>query len=116
MTVKELRERIREHKAGMKRQNIPVSSFMNGGLSLESAKANGLLFRLKLDLEDAMKTKNIATPNTVRAFLELHSVTQSGFAEFGEQTRKAVVSKFNKECKTKLTVSEFALLVTPAWA
>lgn len=59
MTVKAIRQEIRELKRDMKERGIKRTSCMNGGLDRETWRCNARLFQLSLDLERAEKE---ATP------------------------------------------------------
>lgn len=57
MTVKEIKQQIRETKAEMKECGIRVTSCFNGGLDRDTYRANAQLFRLKVELETAQKAE-----------------------------------------------------------
>lgn len=56
-TPKEIRADIRTHKAEMKAQNIPITSFMNR-LEPHISRANARLYALKLELKKAEEADN----------------------------------------------------------
>jgi hypothetical protein len=51
----EIRNRIRAHKAYMRKAGIKRRSFMNGGLSGEDYSANKTLFALETELKKALE-------------------------------------------------------------
>ena len=51
----EIQNRIRAHKAYMRKAGIKRRSFMNGGLSGEEYSANKTLFALETELKIALK-------------------------------------------------------------
>jgi hypothetical protein len=57
MNSKELRKEIRAVRQEMKARGIKTVSCFNGGLDDGTYRANSLLYRLKLNLKDALKAE-----------------------------------------------------------
>lgn len=55
MTSKEIRAEIRATKAEMRERGIKVVSCFNGGLDDGTYRANSQLYRLKVNLETALR-------------------------------------------------------------
>ena len=57
MTIQEIRKEIRECRKEMKERGIRKVSCFNGGLDDGTYRANAQLFRLSLQLTDAIKAE-----------------------------------------------------------
>ena len=53
----EIRKQLRALRQEMRERGIKTVSCFNGGLDDGTYRANSLLYRLKLELQDALKTK-----------------------------------------------------------
>jgi len=53
----EIRKQLRALRQEMRERGIKTVSCFNGGLDDGTYRANSLLFRLKLELQDALKTE-----------------------------------------------------------
>jgi len=53
----EIRREIAALKRDMKARGLPIRSFMNGGHTMESVRANERLFDLKIQLDRALGRK-----------------------------------------------------------
>ena len=53
----EIRKQLRALRQEMRERGIKTVSCFNGGLGDGTYRANSLLFRLKLELQDALKTE-----------------------------------------------------------
>jgi hypothetical protein len=54
-TLKEIRSEIRQLRAEMKADGIPITSVMNRQPSMVAARCNERLYALKIELEDTAK-------------------------------------------------------------
>jgi hypothetical protein len=57
MKSTEIRKQIRATRQEMRERGIKTVSCFNGGLDDGTYRANSLLFRLKLELQDTLKTE-----------------------------------------------------------
>ncbi len=105
---KEIKDEIRQLKDDMKQQGLRVTSMMNRQDSMEAGRANGRLFALKLELEQAEKQGN-ATPEKVRSFVRTQGVEPQNLTS--RYVLDALAMRFNTAHGTRLTVSEFSDLL-----
>lgn len=61
MTSKEIRKQIRAIRQEMKERGIRTVGYFNGGLDEGTYRANAALFRLKVELADALKAEQTNT-------------------------------------------------------
>jgi hypothetical protein len=57
MKSKDIRKQLRALRQEMRERGIKTVSCFNGGLDDGTYRANSLLFRLKIELQDALKTE-----------------------------------------------------------